>query len=345
MATYTRNILTAIEKQAPVRFTIWAPPADRGEGVDGPSYRSIPGPRLLGRHLRWPRRLRRGAYDLYFGPSGQLPLGSVGMPSVLTVHDLAIYIQPRWFPAGQPLSTRLIVPRSIERATRIIASSANTARDISALFDVAPERIPVVHLGVGEEFRPLPVADLQALKARHDLPERFILFVSTIEPRKNLDTLLDAWAALPARPDVVIAGAWGWRHEPIREHIERLGEGIRFLGLVPPPELPALYNLATVLAHPAHYEGFGLTPLEAMACGTPVIASDSSSLPEVVGDAGLLIPPADASAWTAALDRVLHDPDLASDLRRRGILRAAEFTWEKAAAKTLRIMETTAGRG
>ena len=111
---------------------------------------------------------------------------------------------------------------------------------------------------------------------------------------------------------------------------------------MPPPDLPAVYNLATLLAHPAHYEGFGLTPLESMACGTPVVSSNAASLPEVVGDAGLLVDPDDASAWTAAMDRVLHDPGLASDLRRRGILRAAEFTWEKAAARTWRVLEATA---
>ncbi|HEY8759517.1 MAG TPA: glycosyltransferase family 1 protein [Candidatus Dormibacteraeota bacterium] len=302
----------------------------------------MPGPRFAGRHLLWPRRIRRLAPDLFFGPMGQLPLGSVGCPSVLTIHDLAIYIQPQWFPPGQPLSTRLVVPRSIERATRLIADSHNTAADIAELFDRRREEISVVHLGVSPDFHPLPKEELEGVRRRLELPDRFILFVGSIEPRKNLPTLLDAWSAVPDRPDLVIAGDWGWRHEPIREHIERLGGGIHLLGPVDLGDLPALYNLAIALAHPAHYEGFGLTPLESMACGTPVVCSNAASLPEVVGDAALLLAPADVDGWTEALDRVLHDPGIASDLRRRGILRAAEFSWAKTASRTWRVLESTA---
>jgi glycosyltransferase involved in cell wall biosynthesis len=329
IGTYTREILAALAGRA--RFTIY-----------GPGYREIPGPRFAGRHLLWPRRIRRLAPDLFFGPVGQLPLGSVGCPSVLTIHDLAIYIRPQWFPSGQPLSTRLVVPRSIERATRLIADSRNTAADIAELFDRRPEEITVIPLGVGPEFHPVAVKELEEVRRRLELPERFILFVGSIEPRKNLDTLLTAWAAVPDRPDLVIAGAWGWKYEPIREHIDRLGRGIHLLGPVDRGDLPALYNLAIALAHPALYEGFGLTPLESMACGTPVVSSTAASLPEVVGGAALLVNPADVDGWTNALDRVLHDPGLASDLRRRGVLRAAEFSWAKTASRTWRVLEATA---
>jgi glycosyltransferase involved in cell wall biosynthesis len=343
MATYTRNILATMQKLGG-QFTTWMPEADATTHLFGyPALRQIPGPRLIGRHFRWPRRLRRSDYDVFFGPMGQLPLGGVGMPSVLTIHDLAIYIRPQWFPSGQPLSTRLVVPRSIERATHLVAVSECTARDIATLFDRAPADVTVIPEGVGAEFHPLPVDQLRAALPRFRLPERFLLFVGTIEPRKNLETLLDAWAALPDRPDLVIAGGWGWKHEAVRERVERLGEGIHLLGAVAPAELPALYNLAIALAHPSHYEGFGLTPLEAMACGTPVVCSDAASLPEVVGDAALLVDPDDVEGWTAALDRVLHDPGVAGDLRRRGILRAAELSWERAGSRTLRVLQATAG--
>ena len=340
MATYTRNVLSAMQAGG-VHLTTWLP--EPGEAPPVPGARRIPGPRLLGRHFRWPRRLRRSDYDVFFGPMGQLPLGGVGMPSVLTIHDLAIYIRPEWFPSGQPLSTRVVVPRSIERASHLIADSENTARDIRALFDRGPDDVTVIPLGVGPEFRPMPVEGLRESLSRFDLPERFLLFVGTIEPRKNLETLLAAWAALSDRPDLVIAGGWGWKYEAVSEQVERLGGGVHLLGPVAPADLPALYNLALALAHPAHYEGFGLTPLEAMACGTPVVCSNASSLPEVVGDAALLVDPVDVEAWTAALDRVLHDPGLAGDLRRRGILRAAELSWERTGARTLRVLRTTAG--
>ena len=330
IGTYTREILAALAGRA--RFTIY-----------GPGHRLIPGPRFAGRHLVWPGRIRRLAPDLFFGPMGQLPLGRVGCPSVVTIHDLAIYIRPEWFPPGQPLSTRLVVPRSIERATSLIAVSQNTARDLASLFDRRLEEITVIQEGVAPGFHPLPVEQLPAYRRRFELPERFILFVGSIEPRKNLTTLLQAWAQLPDRPDLVIAGAWGWKYEPIRDQIERLGPGVRLLGPVEPADLPGLYNVATVLAHPAHYEGFGLTPLESMACGTPVVSSNAASLPEVVGEAALLVNPADVDGWTAALERVLHDPGVASDLRRKGVVRAAEFTWEKAGARTWRVLERAAG--
>jgi glycosyltransferase involved in cell wall biosynthesis len=185
--------------------------------------------------------------------------------------------------------------------------------------------------------------DLAAARRRLRLPERFVLFVGTIEPRKNLATLLDAWAELPRRPALVIAGGWGWRHQDVSDRLERLGEGVQVLNSVAGGDLPALYNLAACLAHPAWYEGFGFTPLEAMACGTPVVSSDSSSLPEVVGEAGLLVPPGDVEGWRAALERVLGDPELASRLRRQGQLRAAEFSWERSAESTWRAIEQAAG--
>jgi glycosyltransferase involved in cell wall biosynthesis len=141
------------------------------------------------------------------------------------------------------------------------------------------------------------------------------------------------------RPPLVVAGAWGWRCDDVRERVERLGSGVRLLGPVPDDDLPGLYNLATCLAHPAWYEGFGLTPLEAMACGLPVVTSSASSLPEVVGDAGLLVDPADVDGWAEALERVCEDLDLAATLRRRGVLRSAEFTWSRAAQRTWRVMD------
>jgi glycosyltransferase involved in cell wall biosynthesis len=181
--------------------------------------------------------------------------------------------------------------------------------------------------------------DLALARSRLDLPERFILFVGTIEPRKNLATLLEAWAMMRDRPDLVIVGAWGWLYESIKEQIGRLGPGVRHIEGLDPAELPAVYNLARVLAHPAWYEGFGFPPLEAMASGTPVVVSDRSNLPELVGDAGLVAPADDPDAWRKALERVIGDSDLAADLKRRGILRAAQFSWARSAALTWRAVD------
>jgi glycosyltransferase involved in cell wall biosynthesis len=322
------------------RFTVYLPP-DATAPTSPPAirYRPLPSTRFFGRHFQWPARIRRLGPEAFFGPTGSLPLRSVERPSVITIHDLAIYRNPGWFPGRQPLSTRLVVPRSIARADVIVAVSNNTADDIEELFGVPASSIDVVPHGVSHQFRPMSGEDLAAARARLQLPERFILFVGTIEPRKNLATLLEAWAMLRDRPDLVIVGAWGWLYEPIKERMGRMGAQLHHIEGLDPAELPAVYNLARVLAHPAWYEGFGFPPLEAMASGTPVVVSDRSSLPELVGDAGLIVPADDPEAWRKALEKVVGDSDLAADLKRRGILRAAQFSWSRSADLTWRSVD------
>src|SRR5207302_5097399 len=203
--------------------------------------------------------------------------------------------------------------------------------------------ISVVPEGVSPSFHPLGAEDLAEARARLKLPRRFILFVSTIEPRKNLGTLLEGWAMMRGRPELVVVGGWGWRYEPIKAQMQRLGPGVHHLEGLDQTELPAVYNLAMVLAHPAWYEGFGLPPLEAMACGTPVVVSDRSSLPEVVDGAALVVPADQPDAWRKELERVLSDTDLAADLRHRGILRAAEFSWSRSARMTWQAIDDAIG--
>src|SRR5215472_7939730 len=341
VGVYTREILHAMAVDRPdCRMTVFTPEgAAAPEGSPNIATRPLPSTRLVGRHLQWPGRIRALRPNAFFGPAGVLPLRDVGCPTVITVHDLAIYKRRDWFPAGQPLSTGWIVPRSLRGADRLIAVSQNTARDLQALFGVPSARIAVVHEGVSRAFRPLGAEDLAEARAKLKLPERFILFVSTIEPRKNLGTLLEAWAMMRDRPDLVVVGGLGCRYERIRVQMERMGPQLHHLQGLDPVQLPAVYNLALVLAHPAWYEGFGLPPLEAMACGTPVVVSDRSSLPEVVGDAGLIAPADSPEAWRQALEAVAGDAGLAADLRRRGILRAAEFSWQHAADLTWQAVD------
>ncbi|HLY36151.1 MAG TPA: glycosyltransferase family 1 protein [Candidatus Limnocylindria bacterium] len=346
VGVYTREMLHALAVDRPdCRMTVFLP-----DGVKPPetnsaiAYRPLPGARLVGRHVQWPQRVRALRPDALFGPAGVLPLGDVGCPTVITVHDLAIYRNPQWFPARQPLSTGWIVPRSLKRADRIVAVSQNTARDVEAIFDVPAARVSVVPEGVSPAFHPMSAEDLAEARARLRLPARFILFVSTIEPRKNLSTLLEAWAMMRDRPDLVVVGGWGWRFEPIRAQMQRLRAGLHHIEGLDPSDLPAVYNLALALAHPAWYEGFGLPPLEAMACGTPVVVSDRSSLPEVVGEAGIIVPADNAEAWRRALEAVVGDTALAAELRRRGILRAAEFSWGRSAELTWRAIDSVVRR-
>lgn len=336
VGVYTREILRAMVVDRPdCRMTVFLP-----DSVNAPlaapaiGYRTVPSTRLVGRHVQWPARIRALKADAFFGAAGVLPLRELGTPTVITVHDLAIYRNRDWFPARQPLSTGWIVPRSVRRADVVIAVSTNTARDVEAIFDVPASRIEVVPEGVSKAFRPMSAEDLAEARARLNLPERYILFVSTIEPRKNLGTLLEAWAMMRDRPDLVVVGGWGWRYEPIKAQMQRLGPGLHHIQGLDPSDLPAVYNLALALAHPAWYEGFGLPPLEAMACGTPAVVSDSSSLPEVVGDAAVIVPAGNADSWRRALEAVVGDSELAAELRRRGIVRAAEFSWGRAAHMT-----------
>lgn len=339
VGVYTTQIIHALAVERPdCRLTVFGPP---GAFIHVPqsAYRPLPRARLIGRHLQWPARIRQLKPDAYFGPAGALPLGDVGCPSVITVHDLAIYRNPKWFPRRQPLSTRLIVPRSVLRADVVIAVSESTAADIVEIFGIPRSRIEVVPHGVASSFSPMSAEDLAAARGRLGLPDRFILCVGTIQPRKNIETLLEAWAMMRDRPDLVMVGPWGWQYESIRERMGRLGPGLHHIEGVDPADLPAVYNLARVLAHPAWYEGFGLPPLEAMACGTPVVVSDRSSLPEVVDDAGVVVAADQPEAWRKALERVLDDAELAADLRHRGILRAAQFSWSRAARLTWRAID------
>jgi glycosyltransferase involved in cell wall biosynthesis len=340
---YTTQILHAMSVDRPdCRLTVFGPP---GAFVHVPhsSYRPLPRTRLIGRHLQWPARIRQLKPDAFFGPAGVLPLGDVGSPSVITIHDLAIYRNAGWFPARQPLSTRFVVPRSVLRANVVIAVSENTAKDVVDIFGIPRSRIQVVPHGVAASFTPMSAEDLAAARARLKLPERFILFVGTIEPRKNLETLLEAWAMMRDRPDLVVVGAFGWLSEPIRERMQRMGPGLHHIEGLDPADLPAVYNLARVLAHPSWYEGFGLPPLEAMACGTPVVVSDRASLPEVVDGAGLVVPAGQPEAWRKALETLIGGTDLAADLRHRGILRAAQFSWSRAAHLTWRAIDDAIG--
>jgi glycosyltransferase involved in cell wall biosynthesis len=341
VGVYTTEILRAMSVERPdCRFTVYLPSGVAAPGLaPGIGYRSLPGAPFVGRHFQWPARVRRLRPDAYFGAVGALPLRSVGCPTVIAVHDLAIYRNSDWFPSRQPLSTRLVIPRSLDKADVVIAVSNNTAQDIEDLFGIPASRIDVVPNGVSSKFRPMSGDDLAMARAKLKLPERFILFVGTIEPRKNLATLLEAWAMLRDRPDLVIVGEWGWRYEPIKEQMGRLGDRVHHIDALDPADLPAVYNLARVLAHPAWYEGFGLPPLEAMACGTPVVVSDRASLPELVGDAGLVAAADVPEAWRKTLEMVIGDAELAAGMKRRGILRAAQFSWARAADLTWRSVD------
>lgn len=301
------------------------------------------------------RRWRlRAAFSYFGGPTMDRTFPGVGLfhatdhllpkltraRSVFTLHDTAYLHFPEYYLPRNRIFLRTMMPRFLRRADRVIVVSEHTKRDALHFYALDPEKIVVIPEGVDARFSPeVDPSGVSAIGQRYDLPSRFILHVGTIQPRKNLPTLLEAYAAVRrTHPDVglVIAGAKGWLYEGFFQRMRALGlDGqVTLTGQVPDDELPALFNAAEVFAYPSVFEGFGLPPLEAMASGTPVVSSDASSLPEVVGDAGILLPPHDIGAWVGALDRVLGDHLLAEDLRGRGLARAERFTWEEAARKT-----------
>ncbi|HIQ04823.1 MAG TPA: glycosyltransferase family 1 protein, partial [Anaerolineae bacterium] len=236
------------------------------------------------------------------------------------------------------------IDQAVRRADHIIAVSECTKQDAARLLGVNETKITVIYEAADPFFRPVPSEEAKTwLRTRYSLPERFILFVSTIEPRKNVQGLLRAYHLLRedyrVEAPLVLVGARGWLYDEVFATVEELtlSQHCRFLGRVRRNDLLYLYNAASCLVQPSFYEGFGLTLLEAMACGTPVITSNVSSMPEVVGDAGLLVDPNDTAGLAVAMWRVLSDADLHSQLREKGLKRAASFSWKRAARETLTL--------
>jgi len=279
--------------------------------------------------------------DLIHSPDFIPPLHN-RIPAVITVHDLAFLIYPN-FVTGASARYYGQVEEAVRRANRIIAVSHSTKQDLIDLLGAPECKIDVIYEAADPIFRVIPQEEARRRLAESgmDAPESFILFVGTIEPRKNLATLLRAYRLLRDRygmdVPLLLAGAMGWLSQDILDLVDQLEleDRVRFLGRTTTDQLLCLYNLADALVHPAHYEGFGLPPLEAMACGAPVVCSDAGSLPEVVGDAAVLVPPDDEEAWAVALHRVLDSPDLQRSLSEKGQARARQFSWEKAARQTL----------
>lgn len=296
-----------------------------------------------------PAAAARLRLDLLFCPVNVRPLLSP-CPTVVTIHDLIFLRYPRAFHPLKRLYLTAMTGWSARHTRHVITVSEATRRDVIDLLHVPPARVTTVHNGVGTQFSPLPEEEKAAFRQKMNISGRVIIHVGTLEPRKNIATLLRAFALLIQDPDMgdvtlVIGGSKGWYYDEIFATAKHLGlrtweEGgrVRWLGRVPDAELPLWYNIACVCAYPSLYEGFGLPALEAMACGTPVIASNTSALPEVVGNSGLLVEPEDVAAWKDALGRILGDDNLADGLRQAAQKRAAIFSWERAAKETADVL-------
>lgn len=285
--------------------------------------------------LMVPRRLQRGDIDLFWSPITTLPV-RLTVPGVVTVHDLTTLLHPETHRLKVRLSVLPFLKNTLSRASYIAADSAATADDLRSYWPACGEKIEIIYPGIDAEFRPGAPQDIAATREEVSCPDGYILYSGTLEPRKNLGTLLTAWEGLrqtrPGTPPLVLTGPYGWRSRDLLGRIEGLaGQGLHYLGRVSRARLVSLMQAASIFVYPSLYEGFGLPPAEAMACGIPTIASDRSSLPEVVGDAGLLFDPEDPAALAAAIQRLLDEPNLSTELGNRGWRRSQTFRWERAA--------------
>lgn len=300
-------------------------------------------------HLPLPVELFTGPLDIFHAPNFLLPPVRRAR-TLVTIHDLAFLVRPQYaYPDLQRFLTQA-VPRSLARADHILADSEASRQDAIRLFHLPPDRITVVGAGVEARFQPIAnyqgvgTTPLREIRQKYQLPDApLVLSLSTLEPRKNFDGLIRAFAAARQRAGfshhLIIAGGKGWLYENIFAEVARqhARDFVHFLGFVADADLPALYNLADLFAFPSHYEGFGLPVLEALACGTPVLCTDTSSLPEIAGNAARLIPTGDEAALTAALADLLTDEAARADLARRGPAQAAPWTWEAAARRLVEV--------
>lgn len=295
---------------------------------------------------RLPKLARQNQVDILHQPSFSSPVFYRGKV-VVTVHDIISNL----FPQNLPLASRLFysrwMPFSYRNADLLITISESTKRDMARVLKIDPTRVRVIHSGVGHEFKPdYSKTRIGQVKAKYKITKPYVLHVGTLEPRKNLEFLVEAFAAadqeeLHGKYQLVITGKKGWYFEGLYDLIKDMGLNHKVIltGYVDDRDMPPLYSGATLFAFPSLYEGFGFPPLEAMASGVPVISANTSSLPEIVAAAGILLDPNDKPSWTREIIRVLAKRNLHRELSQLGIKQAAKFSWEKTARKTIEVYE------
>jgi len=299
-----------------------------------------------------PRLLRHLRADLYHSPYYLMPYRP-GVPTVVTVYDLIPLLFPQHASPMARLLFRWTTAMALRTAAHVITISQATRRDLLAFYRLPPEKVMAIPLAADPCFYPQPLAEVERVRRKYTLPEGYILYIGINKPHKNLKALIGAWARVRDSQfathnwHLVIAGVWDSRYPKPRRRVEELGleNAVRFLGPVLEKDLPGLYAGAILFVFPSLYEGFGLPVLEAMACGVPVACSNTSSLPEVVGDAVFFFDPTKVDAIAEIIHRGLADLGLRADLRERGLRRAARFSWARTARQTLEVYRESRGGG
>jgi glycosyltransferase involved in cell wall biosynthesis len=291
-----------------------------------------------------PLLIARTRPQLAHFPNGLAPLW-LPAPFVLTIHDASLFLYSYTHPRNRLLAMRLLLPLVARRASAVITVSKHARRDLLRVLRLPPQKVEVVYQAAPESFQPIvDRRQLEQLRHKYRLPEKIILFVGTLEPRKNLVRLLRAFDQVRRRGfphKLVLVGARGWLMDEFDRELERLAlaDAVQHLGYVAGADLPGLFNLATLFVFPSLYEGFGMPPLEAMACGTAVLSSNNSALREICADAAYLVDPLDQESLTQGMLELLADADRRADLSRRGLERASHFSWRQTAIRTKAVYE------
>jgi len=326
LVLYTRLPLASGLLPADTRYTVRTVPASNDR---------------LWTMLHFPRALRADGIDVAH-TQYTTPLRAP-CPLLTTVHDISFRLYPEWFPRKHRMLLNLSVPVAMRRARIVITDSASSRRDILRIYRLAPEKVEAIHLAAAPEYVPVPAATARRYVEEHfGIRDPFVLSVGVLQPRKNFALLVEAFAralrkeALPHR--LVLTGKRGWRVDEITRLAARLDllDRLIFTDYVPDDALPLLYSATDVMAYPSLYEGFGLPPLEAMACGAPTLVSDAPAMPEVVGDGAWVLPVMDACAWADGLIAMLTDAHTRQCWSARARARAACFSWKDTSRRTLR---------
>lgn len=344
---YTEQIVTHLAQARPEwEFTLFSNRPLEQFSLPGVNLANgfFPRSRWLWMQLKLPGAIRQNRPDLCHFPNNSAPVRHV-TPYVATIHDASLFLYRQHHPWSRLLALRLLLPLVARQATAVITDSECARADLVRVLHLPPEKVHAIHLAVSDAFHPLPQAQEQEkLQKKYDLPSQFILYVGSIEPRKNIRRLIEAvsrlhQAGLPAH--LCLVGPNGWLLDSLQKEVAQMNLTgfVHYLGYVPQADLPGLYSLATVFAFPSLYEGFGLPPLEAMACGTPVLTSRRTAMEEVCGEAAWLVDPRDVAEMTNGLHTLLTDAHQRDAYREKGKAHVKQFTWAQTAEKTAVLYE------
>ena len=347
---YTKELIAGL-RQADAKLTLLH--AGEGEAEAGvvhmPRAELLPGLLTFGQ-AEIARAARQRQLDIVHDPTGAMPLFLTGGKRVATIHDVIPYIYPKTSSVLDWLIYRLWLPLAVCRLDAIVTDSEQSKRDIVRYLRVSPQKVTVVPCAAAPRYQVLDTAVTFPILAKHNIQSPYILYVGSIEARKNLPRLLEAFAEIlnwSSKWKLVIVGARKWKSSPVYDTMQQLGlaEHVQFTGYVDEEDLPALYNGADLFVFPSLYEGFGLPVLEAMACGTPVVTSNRSSLPEVAGKAAVFVNPEDASSIAYGIKAALENPGMRSKLSLDGLVQAQQFSWERTVRETMAVYDRILQRG